>query len=163
MNIFGLRQHPEKFIPMTIRKVRDDEMNIIHSDPSKTFSGSRHYIHASDVADALWFLLNMTDEQKQFVELPDYGGATCPKFNIVGKEYSNLEMAQMIASVQNKELKYEFVDNHSKRPGHDTRYSLDGSYMKSLGWEPKVSTEERIKEVTEWSLAHPEWINITDE
>ena len=41
-----------------------------------------------------------------------------PKFNIVGKdEIDNLSLAQPQSS--NKELKYEMVDFHSKRPGQD--------------------------------------------
>ena len=43
MNVFGERQHPEKFIPMTIRNVRDGGMVTIHSDETKTIPGSRHY------------------------------------------------------------------------------------------------------------------------
>ena len=57
MNVFGQRQHPEKFIPMCIKRVRDGEVITIHSDESKTIPGSRHYIHAEDVSDALLFLL----------------------------------------------------------------------------------------------------------
>ena len=57
MNVFGQRQHPEKFIPMCIKRVRDGEAITIHSDETKTIPGSRHYIHAEDVSDALLFLL----------------------------------------------------------------------------------------------------------
>ena len=52
---FGERQHPEKFIPMCIKKIRDGEVITIHSDKTKTIPGSRHYIHAEDVADAIYF------------------------------------------------------------------------------------------------------------
>jgi dTDP-glucose 4,6-dehydratase len=51
MNVFGERQHPEKFIPATIQKVRDGEKVIIHADPSRTKAGTRMYIHAKDVAE----------------------------------------------------------------------------------------------------------------
>ena len=63
--------------------------------------------------------------------LTDSTGAKCQKFNIVGKdEIDNLELAKFIAKTQGKDLKYEMVDFHSQRPGHDLRYSLDGSKMK---------------------------------
>ena len=39
---------------------------------------------------------------------------------------NNLELAQIIAEAQGKELNYEMVDFHSSRPGHDLRYALDG-------------------------------------
>lgn len=156
MNVFGERQHPEKFIPMTIRKIRDGETVTIHSDVTKTIPGSRHYIHAKDVAEGLLFLLC------QSVEIPiniDYGGAKCPKFNLVGpEEVTNLELALMIAKSQGKDLKYEMVDFHSSRPGHDLRYSLSGEYMKSLGWEPKILFKERISEVVSWTLENDRWL-----
>lgn len=156
MNVFGERQHPEKYIPMTIKKVRDGETVTIHSNHTKTIAGSRHYIHAEDVADATLFLLNNT-----FNLEPDYGGAKCQKFNIVGaEEIDNLHLAQIIAEAQNKQLHYEFVDFHSSRPGHDLRYALDGEKMKSLGWVPSKSVKDRIEEVVKWTLENERWLNL---
>jgi len=155
MNVFGERQHPEKYIPMCIKKIRDGETVTIHSDKTCTIPGSRHYIHAEDVADAVLFLAS-----KKFIETT-YGGAKCPKFNIVGsEELNNLELAQIIAEAQGKELKYELVDFHSSRPGHDLRYALDGDKMKELGWEPAKSVRERIADVTNWTLSNDRWIKI---
>jgi dTDP-glucose 4,6-dehydratase len=156
MNVFGERQHPEKYIPMVIRKARDGEKVTIHSDATKTIPGSRHYIHAKDVADGLLFILGLKEEQLSDY---DYGGAKCPKFNLVGpEEINNLELAKLIADAQGKELNYELIDFHSSRPGHDLRYALSGEYMKSLGWEPKISLRERIKEVVDWTLENNRWL-----
>ncbi len=156
MNVFGERQHPEKFIPMCIKKIRDDELVTIHSDKTKQIPGSRHYIHAEDVAEAIYFIL-----VNKFKNEIDFGGAKCPKFNIVGsEELNNLELAQIIANCQDKELKYEMVDFHSSRPGHDLRYSLSGEKMKKLGWQPSIKLTERIKQVVEWSLNNENWIEL---
>ncbi len=156
MNVFGERQHPEKFIPMCIKKIRDGENVTIHSDKTKTIPGSRHYIHAEDVADAIYFLL----KEKINPEL-DFGNAKCPKFNIVGpEEINNLELAQLIADSQGKKLNYEMVDFHSSRPGHDLRYSLSGEKMKKLGWAPSIKLSQRIKQVVEWSLNNENWIEL---
>lgn len=156
MNVFGERQHPEKYIPMCIKKVRDGEIITIHSDSTKTIPGSRHYIHAEDVADAVLFLLNGTFDLK-----PEWGGAKCPKFNIVGnEEINNYDLAEIIAKAQGKELKYEFVDFHSSRPGHDLRYALDGSKMKELGWVPSKSVRQRITEVVDWTLENERWLKL---
>ncbi len=156
MNVFGERQHPEKFIPMCIKKIRDGESITIHSDKTKKIPGSRHYIHAEDVAEAIHFILTHKFEQEI-----DFGGAKCPKFNIVGaEELNNLELAQIIANCQNKELKFEMVDFHSSRPGHDLRYSLSGEKMKKLGWQPSIKLTERIKQVVEWSLNNQNWIEL---
>ena len=156
MNVFGERQHPEKFIPMCIKKIRDGELVTIHSDKTKKIPGSRHYIHAEDVAEAIYFILTNNLENKV-----DFGGAKCPKFNIVGsEELNNLELAKIIADSQGKELNYEMVDFHSSRPGHDLRYSLSGEKLKQLGWQPSIKLTERIKQVVQWSLNNQNWIEL---
>ena len=154
MNVFGERQSPEKYIPMCVRRVDREEKITIHANPSKTKAGSRHYIHARDVADAMLFLLNHPTVKEQ-----DYGGAKCSKFNIVGKEeWDNLRVAATIADIQKKSLHYEMVDFHSSRPGHDLRYALDGSKMEKMGWKPKIDITERLEQMVTWSLKHKEWL-----
>lgn len=156
MNVFGERQHPEKFIPLVIQRVRDGEKIRIHSDPTKTIPGSRHYIHAMDVAEGLMFILN---NLKDYTYFEHTGLRVIPKFNLVGpEETDNLMLAKMIADVQGKELLYELTDFHSARPGHDLRYALSGKLLKDLGWEPKIKFSERIKQVTEWSLENKRWL-----
>ena len=162
MNVFGERQHPEKFIPMCIRKIRDNEKIYIHSDTTKTQAGSRFYIYAKDVAESMLFLLNMNTDQRQIVrDHMNKLGVRCPKFNIVGKEeIDNLSMVQILARAQNKEPIYEMVDFHTSRPGHDLRYSLDGAFMQKLGWEPRIALEQRLIETTQWSLDNGDWIKL---
>jgi dTDP-glucose 4,6-dehydratase len=156
MNVFGERQNPEKYIPMVIKKVRDGEMVTVHADAQKAVAGSRHYIHAEDVADALLFLYNYDMSKMK----PDATGAKCQKFNIVGKdEIDNLQLAQFIAKTQKKELNYKMVDFHSQRPGHDLRYALDGSKMAKMGWKPE-SAFERLEKSIEWTLKNDRWLSI---
>lgn len=134
MNAYGPGQHKEKFIPMTIDNVKNDKKVIIHSDPTKTISGSRFYIHTQDIAEAVEFVMKK--------------GKLQDKYNIVGPyETTNLEVAETVANLLNKKLNYEMVDFHSSRPGHDLRYALDGSKLKKMGWEPKIGIKEGIKEL----------------
>ena len=156
MNVFGERQNAEKYIPMVIRKVRDNETVTVHANKEKTIAGSRHYIHAKDVANALLFLLQYDISNIG----ADNTGAKCQKFNIVGKdEIDNLQLAQFIAKTQNKKLKYEMIDFHSQRPGHDLRYALDGSKMANMGWTPK-SAFERLEQTIKWTLKNYRWLSI---
>ena len=160
MNVFGERQHPEKYIPMCIRKVRDNESITVHSNPQKTKAGSRHYIHAKDVAEGVHFLMNSKIDFNDRSQDPMGVGKNF-KFNLVGpEEIDNLTLAKTIASVQGKELKYEMVDFHSQRPGHDLRYALDGSLLKNMGWEPSIKFTDRVAEVVNWSLNNPVWLEI---
>jgi dTDP-glucose 4,6-dehydratase len=155
MNVFGERQHPEKFIPSTIKKVRDGETVVIHADPTRTQAGTRMYIHARDVAEGLMHILTLENYRHR----GDYGGAHCPKFNLVGtEEIDNLTLAQSIAHSVGRDLVYEMTDFHSSRPGHDLRYALDGGLLKSLGWEPRIRLSDRIDGMVQWTLANPRWL-----
>ena len=58
MNVFGERQHPENLF-LCVLKIFTTEKVFIHSDKSKKIAGSRHYIHAEDVADGTFFDENL--------------------------------------------------------------------------------------------------------
>jgi dTDP-glucose 4,6-dehydratase len=148
MNCIGERQHPEKFVPMVIGKVLQKKQVTIHSNKSRTKAGSRFYIHSRNVAKALRFLL--------------LEGVPGERYNIVGeKELDNLELAQLIASVVGKKLKYKMVDFHSSRPGHDLRYALDGTKLEEMGFQFDVSLEDSLKKTIEWTLEHQDkWLNL---
>jgi dTDP-glucose 4,6-dehydratase len=140
MNAFGERQHPEKFIPMTIKNVLEENIVTIHADETKTIAGSRFYIHCRNIASAVDFILRKSKFDRD-------------KYNIVGeKEVSNLALAQIIAEIMDKPLHYEMVDFHSSRPGHDLRYALDGSKMKALGWNVPVTFEDSLRRTILWTL-----------
>jgi dTDP-glucose 4,6-dehydratase len=146
MNIFGERQHPEKFIPMTIKNLRDGGIVKIHSDKNKKVSGSRFYIHARNLANAIHFLLDKSEQRE--------------KYNIVGeREITNLDLAREIAKIMGKNLNYEMIDFHSSRPGHDLRYALDGSKMKSIGWEVPMTIERSLESTVLWTLENQDkWL-----
>ena len=155
MNVIGERQHPEKFIPKVINKILNGETVTIHSNKEKTKAGSRFYIHARNIADALLHILDECDET-----LDNYDSSK-GRFNIVGEmETDNLELAQLIAEILGKELKYEMVDFHSQRPGHDLRYALDGEKMKSLGWVHPIAFKESLENTINWTLQRQEWLKI---
>lgn len=145
MNVFGERQHPEKFIPSIIRKVSNGEKVLIHSNKDKTKAGSRFYIHARNVASAILFLLDKSEIRE--------------KYNIVGeREVDNLKLAEHIADIMGRYLDYEMVDFHSSRPGHDLRYALDGSKLAGMGWKMPVDFEKSLVKTVEWTLDNPRWL-----
>jgi len=146
MNAFGERQHVEKFIPLCIKKVLNDELVYIHSYPDKKESGTRFYIHSRNIASAVLFLIK--------------NGKIGEKYNIAGeKEVSNLDLAKLIAKFVGKELKYEMIDFHSSRPGHDLRYGLDGSKLHDMGWFPSFNFEESLEKTVKWTLNNLEWLD----
>jgi|694.fasta_scaffold46102_6 dTDP-glucose 4,6-dehydratase len=140
MNVFGERQDPEKFVPMTIRKVMAGETVFIHSDQTCTRSSSRFYIHARNVAAAVLHILK-------------HGSRAGEKYNIAGEmELTNLEVAFIIADTLGQKLNYVMVSpDKSDRPGVDMRYALDDSKMKSLGWKIPMPLSESLKSTILWT------------
>jgi dTDP-glucose 4,6-dehydratase len=148
MNAIGERQHREKFIPHVIGCVLAGTEVQIHADPSRTQAGSRFYIHARNIASALAHLLAMPEDQVN-------GQA----WHIVGeREVDNLELAQRIAAIIGRPLRFRLVDFHSSRPGHDLRYALDGSKLAAAGWAPPVGFDESLERVVRWTVDHPAWL-----
>lgn len=160
MNVFGERQHPEKFFPMTIRKCLNGEVNIIHADETKTISGTRFYLHARNCADATVFALlhGTTDDQE---------GPGAGTYHIVGsEEVSNLTVVNIIWTIVNRikpgipDLEFEMVDFHSARPGHDLRYGQSGAKLAEMGFEFKLSFMQSLENTVQWYLDNPTWLNI---
>lgn len=143
MNIFGEKQHPEKLIPIIIKKLLNGEKLTIHGDKEGN-SGRRFWIHARNVCNALLFLT-------------DNNFISGEKYNIVGEiELSNLNIADIIAKQMDKKLDYEI--SILDRPGHDFRYALDGTKLKSLGFEYPKNFEQSITKTVNWYLKHQNWL-----
>lgn len=149
MNIIGERQHPEKFLPKTIKAILNGKKVILHGKGKEDLS-SRCWIHARNVADGLLFLLNKA-ERGEF-------------YHIVGEERTVLEMADWICEeIKGRKLKddeIEFVDYNTARLGLDRRYALSGEKLAKMGWKPPVDLEHSLKKAVRWTLEHQEWLNL---
>ena len=155
MNMIGERQDPEKFIPMCISRIDRGETVTIHGKDGDI--GSRMYLHARNLADAWRHLIEKTEP---YLYQDDHSRYQYPNsYNIAGEvEIDNLTLAKMIASIMGKELKYELVDFHAARPGHDRRYALDSRKITESGWKPPVPFDQSLAKLVRWTLDHREWL-----
>lgn len=145
MNIFGSYQHREKFIPKCIWSLLNDQQMPIHCD-KKGNSGSRFWLHVSNVWPALSFILKNTT-------------STRDKYNIVGeKRVTNLEVYSQIANIMGKKPNYCLYDYHSSRPGHDLHYGLDGTKLATMGHKHEVNFEASLMATVTWYLENQEWL-----
>lgn len=145
MNVIGERQHPEKFVPLVINKLLNNEVIDIHCYPGKQRAGSRFYIHAQNVADVSLFLASK--------------GLPGDKYNIVGQvELSNLEVVNYIASILNVQPKVRMVDFHSNRPGHDLRYALKDTKLAAMGYKYPLDFFESLRQTVEWTVQNKRWL-----
>lgn len=151
MNMIGTTQDPEKYLPKIVSRVLKGEVIPVHGQPGKI--GSRMYIDCRNLADAWLFMLEGIDFNVY--------GEDCEKmtkFNIAGlDEITNLELAQKIADKMNLPLKYELVDFHQTRPGHDLRYALDSSKIYEAGWTPPIDLDTTFDEVIEHVKSFKSW------
>lgn len=143
MNIIGEKQDGEKYLPKIVKSLLDGTVLTVHA--KNGIAGSRFYLHARNAADAVLFILNNI----LVVQFPDVNEPE--RINVVGKEeLDNLKLAQIVAVMMGKELRYEFIDVHSVRPGHDPRYGLDGQKLLDLGYDYPVSFEESLASTISW-------------
>jgi dTDP-glucose 4,6-dehydratase len=161
MNMIGERQDLEKFIPMVISRVYKGEEVTIHGTPRNI--GTRHYLHARNLADAMCFIFKQHRSPSlfhAFIPAYDVHSADRPdRYNIASPDrIDNLTLAQMIADDIGRPLKYKLEDFHSTRPGHDPHYGLDPAKLYGLGWSMPVPFRDSLRNTVRWTLTHPEWL-----
>ena len=155
MNNFAEMQSSSKFPVIIQKKIMAGEEVVIHGN-EKGEIGSRSYIHSQNFANALIFLLKNTKpymHEPGEVDKPD-------RYHIAGdKQLDNLELAQLIADLMGKKLKYRVENFHEQRPGHDPHYGLDDNKIRSLGWKSPVSFDESLRNTINWQCENPDWIS----
>lgn len=136
-NTYGTRQHPEKAIPKFVRQaVRGDNLTV-HGDGS----GARDWLHARDHARAVEFILQAKEP----------GGS----YNVgAGDEHSDQEVADAVIRLTGSLSRVDYID---QRLGHDRRYWMDCSKVRSLGWEPRVKFPAGLAEAVRWNQEHQDW------
>lgn len=154
MNNFGEMQQSSKY-PVKIQKaVETNSLLSIHASGDGQI-GTRFYLHSRNSADAVMFILQNAKpylHQSGSVDKPD-------RYNIVGDvQLDNLELAQRIAELMNKPLRYKLEDFHKNQPGHDLHYGLDGTKLKELGWKQPVDFETSMGETIKWQRENRRWL-----
>jgi dTDP-glucose 4,6-dehydratase len=138
-NNYGPRQHTEKLIPKMITNAMNDRKLPVYGDGKNV----RDWIHVFDNCDGIETVM----EKGKIGEVYNIGG---------GNERANVDIVRMILRELGKsESLIEFVKD---RPGHDRRYSLKCSKLKKLGWSPKISLEEGIRQTVDWYNKNGWWI-----
>ena len=155
MNNFGEYQQPSKYPVMIQKAVMKGEEITIHGRDGHI--GSRSYIHSRNFADAILFLLKNCPPHLHVANTADRPD----RYNIAGeRQLDNLELAQLIAKLMGKELKYRLIDSHTARPGHDPHYGLDSTKLYSLGWKAPIDFETSLKNTIDYQMENIKWIEL---
>lgn len=137
-NNYGPYQYPEKLIPLFVTNLLEDRTVPVFGDGLNV----RDWCHVEDNCAAIDLVLRQ--------------GATGEIYNIgAGHETTNLDLTHLVLAAMRKGPEaIEFVDD---RLGHDRRYSLDATRVRTLDWSPRRSLEEGIVQTVDWYRSHPEW------
>lgn len=137
-NTYGPYQHPEKLIPLFISNAIDGKQLPVYGDGSQV----RDWLHVMDHCSAVDVVLHKGSNGEAY----NVGG---------GNERTNLQITQLI--LESLDKSDDLIKYVTDRPGHDRRYSLDCSKLKSLGWQPRISFKEGFRETVQWYASNQEW------
>jgi len=140
-NNYGPYQFPEKFLPLMITNALYDKPLPIYGDGKQ----QRDWLHVTDNCHGILAVL----ERGRIGEVYNIGGSHVEE---------NLAMAQRLLRLTGKpESLLRYV---ADRPGHDRRYALDSRKIESeLGWKPKISLEEGIRQTIKWYQDNNKWVS----
>ena len=137
-NNFGPRQHPEKLIPKTINNALKGRKIPLYGDGRYV----RTWTYVKDTVRGIDIVLHK--------------GEAGEAYNLSSmEERTNIEVVRKILQILGKPP--DLITFVEDRPGHDRRYAVDTTKIRKLGWFPRWSFEEALKETVNWYLRN-KWI-----
>jgi len=138
-NNYGPYQFPEKLIPLMV-------VNALHDEPLPVYGDGgnvRDWLHVEDHCRALVAVL----ERGRAGQVYNIGG---------GAEHPNVDLVRMLLAALGKpETLIRFVKD---RPGHDRRYAIDPSRIRTeLGWTPRRTFQQGLEATVRWYVDNPDW------
>ena len=151
-NNYGSYQFPEKLIPLFIN-------NIKHNKPLPVYG------KGENIRDWLW-----VEDHAAAIDVIFHHGRKGQTYNIGGfNEWKNIDLIRLICRIMDRKLgrpdgeSGKLITFVKDRAGHDLRYAIDATKLKSeLGWKPSLQFEEGIEKTIDWYLNNEEWLrNVT--
>ncbi|MBN2178822.1 MAG: dTDP-glucose 4,6-dehydratase [Deltaproteobacteria bacterium] len=148
-NNYGPYQFPEKLIPLIILNASGGEDLPVYGDGKNV----RDWLYVEDHCDAIWTIMK--------------GGNRGETYNIGGnREMENLAIVEMVCDMLDEILEVDaqgprrnLITFVKDRPGHDRRYAIDFSKLRSeLDWVPEESFESGLRKTVRWYLENSEWV-----
>ena len=147
-NNYGPFQFPEKLIPLMIRNALCGEALPVYGDGRNV----RDWLYVGDHCSAIRKVL----EKGRVGETYNIGG---------GAEMTNIDLIRKLCTLldaarpSGKGAYTSLISYVKDRPGHDRRYAIDSSKIRTeLGWEPKESFDSGLKKTVDWYISHQEWV-----
>ncbi len=149
-NNYGPYQFPEKLIPLMILNALEGKSLPVYGDGKNV----RDWLYVRDHCAAVWTIMKHGKRGETY----NIGG-DCEMENTVVVEMicDLLDALQPMAGGRSRRELIAFVKD---RPGHDRRYAIDCSKLKTaLGWMPEESFESGLRKTIRWYLDHQDWVD----
>jgi len=137
-NNYGPNQFPEKVIPLFITNALEDRGLPLYGDGLNV----RDWLHVEDHCRGVDLLL----DKGEAGEVYNIGG---------GNEVPNVELTRRILELTDKPA--SLITPVPDRVGHDRRYALDTSKLKTLGWKPQVAFADGLRATVNWYRDNRSW------
>jgi len=137
-NTYGPNQYPEKFIPLFVTNALDGLELPLYGDGRQV----RDWLYVEDHCSGIEHVLR----EGAPGEIYNVGG---------GDEQENLDVAERVIELTGADR--ALLRRVDDRPGHDRRYSLDTTKLRSLGWAPQTAFDDGIRQTVEWYRDHRAW------
>jgi dTDP-glucose 4,6-dehydratase len=137
-NNYGPYQFPEKVIPLFVTNAIDDIPVPLYGDGRNV----RDWLHVEDHCRAIDLLI----EEGQSGEVYNIGG---------GNEIENVDLTHRILALVGKPS--SLIKPVQDRQGHDRRYCLDTTRLRSLGWSPRADFDEGLAATVDWYRRNEWW------
>ena len=137
-NNYGSHQFPEKVIPLFITNAIDNLALPLYGDGLNV----RDWLHVDDHCRGV----DVVIADGQPGEVYNIGG---------GNEVRNVDLTHRILELTGKPA--SLIRPVADRPGHDRRYALDTTKLKSLGWQPEVPFDRGLADAVEWYQRNEWW------
>tara|TARA_B110000037_G_scaffold218353_1_gene281182 strand:+ start:429 stop:1469 length:1041 start_codon:yes stop_codon:yes gene_type:complete len=145
-NNYGPYHFPEKLIPVII-------INALAGKPLPIYGNGenvRDWLYVEDHADALLTVLTK--------------GKIGRSYNIGGEnEATNIDIVREICAILDRlrpaaRPYFELVNFVADRPGHDLRYAIDPTRIRTeLGWRPAITLTQGLEKTVRWYLDNEDW------
>jgi dTDP-glucose 4,6-dehydratase len=140
-NNYGPRQHPEKLIPVVVRSCVERRPIPVYGKGENV----RDWLHVEDHCRAIEAIVRRGEPGETYLVGAD-------------NEWKNLELVRAIARVVADEQGVPhdevlaLISFVTDRPGHDRRYAVDGSRTRQLGWTPRWSFADGLRQTVRYYL-----------
>lgn len=136
-NVFGPKQYPEKLVPIFIRQMLNDVPCTIHGNGEYR----RNFIYVDDVSRAVDLII----QNGQIGHIYNIGS---------GHEYSVTEIFEKLSKFKEGVQSIHIAD---PRPYNDSRYCIDSSNLRELGWTEDADFDACLAKTWDWYKMNSEW------